>query len=146
MIALLDFADATLEALPQRQRIAAVVLSVGLLIVVLELVRRRKLREEYSLIWVVTSVVVVALALIGEPIVWVSRVIGAANPASTLFLGGMLFLLLLALQFSIRLSKLTYRNKALAQRIALLEEEVRAQRGPSMQTPDADRRRKGGVA
>jgi len=159
MIAHLDFAAAGLEALPARQKTAAIVLAVGLLLLVLELVRRRKLREEYSLMWVVTSVGVLLLAVVGDPVVWLSQLVGAANPASTLFLGALLFLLLLALQFSIRLSKLTYRNKALGQRVALMEEELRrlqhtvTPRGASTHgatsgaaTADKERRRKGGAA
>ena len=50
--------------------------------------------------------------------------IGAASSASTLFFGAIIFLMGLAVQFSIRLSRLTHRQRTLAQRLALLEEEL----------------------
>lgn len=113
-----------LEPLPERQQFVAIALAAGILLLVLELVRRRKLREEYSWLWVVTSIVLIALALDGTLLERASGWIGAATSTSTLFFGAIVFLLLVALQFSVHLSKLAHRQKALAQRLALLEEEV----------------------
>ncbi|HLQ38933.1 MAG TPA: DUF2304 family protein, partial [Planctomycetota bacterium] len=68
MIALLQLASplATrldLEPLPARQQLVAIVLAAAVLALVVELVRRRKLREEYSWVWVLTAVLLIALAL-----------------------------------------------------------------------------------
>lgn len=113
-----------LEPLPERQQFVAIALAAGILLLVLELVRRRKLREEYSWLWVVTAIGLIALALDGTLLEHASGWIGAATSTSTLFFGAIVFLLLVALQFSVHLSKLAHRQKALAQRLALLEEEV----------------------
>lgn len=125
-----------LEPLPGRQRLVAILLAVALLAVVVELLRRRKLREEYSLIWVVTALLLVVLAVWQELIVLFSAWIGAATATSTLFFGCLLFLLLAALQFSVRMSKLTHRQKALVQRIALLEAELKHLRTRPAQAGD----------
>lgn len=116
---------AELAPLPERQRLVAVLLATGVLVFVIELVRRRKLREEYSWVWVATSLVLIALAASRDLLHTLSSWIGAASSVSTLFFGAFVFLLALVLQFSVRLSRLTHRHRTLAQRMALLEEEVR---------------------
>jgi hypothetical protein len=113
-----------LEPLPERQQLVALLLAAFVLVVVFELVRRRRLREEYSWVWVATALGLIVLAVQQDLLVTVSRWIGSASSVSTLFLGAFLFLLALALQFSVRLSKLTWRHRLLGQRLALLEEEL----------------------
>jgi Uncharacterized conserved protein (DUF2304) len=116
---------AELTPLLERQRLVAVLVASGVLVLVIELVRRRKLREEYSWVWVATSLVLIALAASSDLLHTLSSWIGAASSVSTLFFGAFVFLLALVLQFSVRLSRLTHRHRTLAQRMALLEEEVR---------------------
>ncbi len=115
----------TVDVLPTRQRVVAVLVSILILLGVLELVRQRKLREEYSALWVVTALGLLVLALNYRILVWFTHLIGAVLPTSTLFFGGLVFLMLLALQFSVRLSRLTYRSRSITRRMALLEEELR---------------------
>ena len=107
-----------------RQKIVAILLAVAMLFVVIELVRKRKLREEYSFLWVGTGVALLTLAIFSNLLTWFQQLVGAAYPTSALFFGGLVFLMLVALQISVRLSKLTFRNKSLTQRVALLEREV----------------------
>ena len=116
---------AELTPMHQRQRVVAIVGAVVGALVVFELVRRRKLREEYSWIWIAAAGIVSLLALNQPLLIAITKSIGAASSASTLFFGAIFFLLALCIQFSIRLSRLTHRQRTLAQRMALLEEEVR---------------------
>lgn len=106
---------------------SGIVLGLLLLLVVIELVRRRKLREEYSMLWVVTACGIVLLAWRHDILDLVRRATGIVEPQSALFFGAFLFLISICLQFSVRLSKLTWRNRMLAQRVALLEQELREQ-------------------
>lgn len=115
---------AELEPMHDRQRIVAIAGSVAVVIVVFELVRRRKLREEYSWVWLATAAAVCLLALNQGLLLTITGWLGAASSASTLFFGAIVFLMALCVQFSIRLSRLTHRQRTLAQRLALLEEEV----------------------
>ena len=115
---------AELAPMHDRQRLVALLLAGGAVATVFELVRRRKLREEYSWVWVAVAVVVGALALQQGLLLTISSWIGASSTVSTLFFGALLFLGALALQFSVRLSKLTHRHKTLGQRLALLETEL----------------------
>jgi hypothetical protein len=113
-----------IEGLAPRQQVVAVVLAIAILVVVVELVRKRKLREEYSVLWIATSVILLALALDYDVLTWFQRAVGAEAATSALFFGALLFLVLVSLQYSVRLSKLTARNKILCQKIALLERDV----------------------
>jgi hypothetical protein len=111
-----------------RQRMVAVGLAILVAVAVAELVRRRKLREEFSVMWVAVASVIALLAIDQELLLTVSQWIGASNPVSTLFFGGLLFAFALSLQLSVRLSRLTLRHRILAQRLTLLEDEVLRQR------------------
>lgn len=123
MVAVL-FAAVDLEPLHDRQRLVALALALFTLLFVGELVRRRKLREEYSWVWIATSLALLLLAWKQDLLVSFSQMIGAASTVSTLFFGAFLFLFALVLQFSVRLSRLTHRHRTMGQRLALLEEEL----------------------
>ena len=107
-----------------RQKLVAILLAVAMTLAVIELVRKRKLREEYSFLWILTGLTLLSLAIYSDLLSWFQRLVGAAYPTSALFFGGLVFLMLVALQVSVRLSKLTFRNKSLTQRVALLEREL----------------------
>jgi hypothetical protein len=113
-----------LQELPTHQKVTAVVLAVVMLAVVIELVRKRKLREEYSFVWIGTALLLLALALQPRLLNLVQGMIGAVMGTSALFFGCMVFLMLLCLQFSVRLSRLTYRHRQLVQQMALLHLEL----------------------
>lgn len=107
-----------------RQKIFAITLSIGLIIVIFELVRRRKLREEYSWLWMLTGVTVFLLAIWRSLLLSMTHLIGAALPASTLFFLGVFFLILINLYFSVKISTLTDQINKLTQRQAILESLV----------------------
>lgn len=125
MIDVFQTGDAfALDGLPDRQKAVAITIAVVTLLVIVELVRKRKLREEYSLLWIVTALALLVLAWQPRLLNVFKNLVGIVEPQSALLFGALLFLMLTALQFSVRLSKLTYRNKSLSQRVALLEEEL----------------------
>ena len=107
----------------QTQRIFALVASLGTLLFILELVRRRKLREEYSWLWILTTLGMVALSAWYGLIERISRLIGAVTPTTTLFLFGLLFLLLISVHFSTMISRLTQQVRRLTQEMAILTAE-----------------------
>jgi len=113
--------------MPLRQKILAILLSVGLVILIFELVRRRKLREEYSWLWMLTGVVIFVLAIWHGLLLFISRLLGIALPASTIFLFGGFFLILINLYFSVKISTLTTQVKELVQRQAILDSRINEQ-------------------
>jgi len=106
------------------QRIVAFVLGVGLFLFIVELVRRRKLQEEYSLLWLITGATIAVLAVWHEIVVEITRLIGAALPMSTLFFFGLLFLIVINLHYSVKISGLSRRVKDLTQELALLRQRL----------------------
>ncbi|MBI5376442.1 MAG: DUF2304 domain-containing protein [Candidatus Schekmanbacteria bacterium] len=107
--------------MPLTQKIFALVVSVLILIVIVELVRRRRLREEYSFLWIITGITLIILSLWYRLLVFITHAIGAVLPTSTLFLFGLLFLVMISLHFSVKISKLTDQLKDVAQEVAILK-------------------------
>jgi len=108
-------------------RIVALALSVGLLLVVLELVRRRRLLERYALLWLFSALALVLLTAWSGLLQVAADLIGVAYPPSALFLIAFGFVIVLLLHFSVAVSRLADQSKVLAQRLAMLEEKVARQ-------------------
>jgi hypothetical protein len=107
-----------------RTQIIAAIGAVLLVLYVLDLVRRRKLSEEYSLLWVLSTAVVAALGFSTPLLVWVSRALGIVQENSTVFAFGLAFSLAMLLHLSVRLSRLGQENQMLARELALLRHEL----------------------
>jgi hypothetical protein len=106
---------------------AAIAGTLLLLLLVLELVRRRRLLERYALVWMAVTGLLIVLTLWGGLLTRVAAVIGIGYPPSALFLIAFGFVILLLLHFSVAVSRLTDQSKVLAQQLSLLEERVRRQ-------------------
>src|ERR1700691_639350 len=112
-----------------RIQLVAIVGAAVLLLTVLELVRRRRLMERYALLWLLSAVVLLALAVWSSALATISHAIGVIYPPNALFFIAIGFVLLLLLHFSSAVSRLSDQSKLLAQRLALLEErQQRAER------------------
>jgi hypothetical protein len=110
---------------PLRVSIAATIASILLILVVLELIRSRRLRERYALLWLATGVVLLVLSAWREALDTIARWVGVTGyPPAVLFAVGILFILLVLLHYSTVISKLADQNVILAQRLALLEERL----------------------
>jgi hypothetical protein len=94
--------------------------------VIVELIRRHRLQERYALLWIATGGVMLVLALWRQALDGFARLIGVAYPPSALFMVAGLFVFVVLLHYSTVLSRLSEQNKTLAQRLALLEQELQA--------------------
>ncbi len=112
-----------------RSILFAVGASLIALLVVLELVRRRRLREEYSLLWLATAIVMLVVGVWRELLHSLADLVNIEYPPNLLFLLAALFLLFIQLYFSTVITKLTQENKEIAQQLALLRYEVGHLRG-----------------
>jgi hypothetical protein len=108
-----------------RLQIVAIVGAVALLLVVLDMVRRRALMERYALLWLLSSVVILGLAVWDNALTTLARQIGIVSAPNALFFVAVGFILLLLLHFSAAVSRLTDQSKVLAQHQAMLERQVR---------------------
>lgn len=107
-----------------RTQIIVALGSLLLAIVVLDLVRRRRLSEEYSLLWVVASVVIAVLGFSTPLLTWMTRVLGVLGESSTVFAFGLAFAVVMLLYLSIKLSRLGWENQMLTRDMALLRHEL----------------------
>jgi len=105
-------------------KILAIVGSGSVLLVVFELIRRGRLKEKYSLLWLLAGGILLIFSSSRYVLEYVSRVLGIFYPPSFLFLLAFLFLLLITLHFSVVISGLSDKNKHLAQEIALLRQQM----------------------
>jgi hypothetical protein len=108
-----------------RIQILIICVAAMLLVGVLDLVRRRRLLERYALLWLLASVVLLALAIWRGALDKIAESVGVAYPPNALFIVAFGFVLWMLLHFSIAVSRLSDQTKILAQRIALLEERMR---------------------
>ena len=110
--------------IPLQAQIIAVLLALFLFVFTFDLVRRKKLKEEYSFFWILLSALLVVFASWFDLLIGVTRLIGAYSAYSVIFFFGFVFVIFVLLHFSVRLSKGAEENKNMAQKIALLEAEI----------------------
>jgi hypothetical protein len=110
-----------------RIQIVAIVAASALILVLLDLVRRRRLLERYALLWLFSGAILLGLAIWRDLLAKIADLVGVAYPPNALFLIAFGFVLVLLLHFSLAVSKMSDQIKVLAQRLALLDEHVRNQ-------------------
>ena len=110
-----------------RVQLFAVAATGVLLLLVLELVRRKRLLERYALVWLGSAVVLLGLSIWRGLLEEVASFVGIFYPPTALFVIAFGFVLFLLLHFSLAVSRLTDQTKVLAQRVALLDERLRRQ-------------------
>lgn len=108
----------------QATRVLAILASLGLAATVLWLVRRRSLREEYTPIWMAVAAGLMLVSFNLDIMRAMARVLGAWSAASTIFFMGEVFLLVICLNFAVRLSRASGQLRLLGQEVALLRERL----------------------
>ena len=110
---------------PLKISIAASIASIGLLFVVFELIRSRRLRERYALLWLLTGTVLLVLSAWRGGLNTVASWVGVETyPPAILFAVASFFILAVLLHYSTVISGLSDQNLILAQRVALLESRL----------------------
>jgi hypothetical protein len=109
------------------QRIIAIVISGGLLLLILELVRRKRLMERYALLWLFSTLLLLVLSLWSGLLNSLASALGVSYPPSALFAVAFGVVLVLLVHFSLAVSHLSDQNKVLAQRLGILQRQVQEQ-------------------
>lgn len=112
-------------------RIQIIALAVSILsaLVLFQLIRKKKLKEQYSLLWFLTDMVIFVFAVWESLLTRISEALGIQVPSNALFLLALMFLFAIVLHFSLIASRLTDQSKMLAQKLALMDHELRRERG-----------------
>ncbi len=106
-----------------KQKVFAVAAGLLLMVFIFELVRRKKMREEYSWLWLLTGVAIIIMVLWYDLLEFITGLIGAVLPTTTLFILSILFLVLISIHFSVRISSLTDKMIKLTQELSILKAE-----------------------
>ncbi len=113
-----------LDVMEFRARLFAMVLGLVVLLVVVNLVRTKKLKEEFALLWLLTAVVLVLAPLFIDYLDLIAHALGIEYPPAFIFLLAIISLLFILFQFSMRISGFSDQIKVLAQELALLRAQV----------------------
>jgi len=102
-----------------RTRLLAIAGAVVLLLIIVDLVRRRKLKEEYSVLWVGAALGLIIMASWVQLLSWITTAIGGVTLSSTIFFFALLFVFFVLLHYSVRISSMERRMTALVQEMGL---------------------------
>jgi hypothetical protein len=106
-------------------QVVASIVSAALLGLVLELVRRRKLTEEYSILWIVCATALLVFSLWGDALHFAAHLLGIAYPPAVLILVLVFFVFVVSLSFSVVVSRQRQQIDRLVEELALMEADIR---------------------
>jgi hypothetical protein len=120
------------------QRALAIFVTFGLLVIVFELVRRKRLSERYAILWLLAALTLFVLAVWKGLLTSLSHDVGISYPPSALFAVAIGLIAVILLHFSLAVSRLSDQNKILAQRLGLLQQRVEDVEGVDLAQAVAD--------
>ncbi|KGA20954.1 hypothetical protein GM51_4405 [freshwater metagenome] len=107
------------------QYILGIIASLLTLAVVVEMLRRRRLRERHAIWWLVAGGLAFVISVFPQSLEWAAGFLGFDAPINLAFFASLILLFLVALQHSAELTKVESHNRDLAEQLALLEIRVR---------------------
>jgi hypothetical protein len=102
--------------------------SVTTLLLLFELLRRRRLREKYAVFWVVVALLTLVVAIFPSTLAAVADLVGVSVPSNLLFFVASMVLLGVSIHHSYELGRLEERTRTLAEEIGLLRLELDVRR------------------
>jgi len=105
-------------------RILAIVLSLGLLLLIFELIRRKKLKERYAILWFFTGSAILVFAVFQNILLGLTTMLGIIMPINAMLFLGIFFIILINIHFSLVISDLSEQNKILARKVAMMELDI----------------------
>ena len=112
------------DVMETRARVFAMVIGIVVSVFVINSVRTRKLKEEFALLWLLTSVVLVLTPLAIDYLDLVAYALGIEYPPALIFLLAIITLLLILFQFSLRISRFSEQITLLVQEVAVLNARI----------------------
>jgi hypothetical protein len=107
-------------------QIIAIAVSLLFLLYIIRLILKGKLREEYSIIWISCTLVLIVFSFWREGLEVIAGLLGVYEAPNLVFTGAIFAVFIYLLHLSVVVSKLHKQNKQLAQELALLKEKMEA--------------------
>lgn len=101
--------------------IFGIVAALLTLIIVVEMLRRRQLRERHAIWWLVAGVLALVIGVFPQALAWAADLVGVELPANLVFFVSIATLFLVCLQHSAELTRLEEKTRTLAEKIAIQE-------------------------
>jgi hypothetical protein len=117
--------------------VLGLVTAAGILVLLFEMMRRRRLREKYAILWALVAFTVLLLALFPVVLTRATDLLGLQLPSNLLFFGASIVILAMTLQHSSELGRLEERTRTLAEELALLQLELQRVREPAEDDTEA---------
>jgi len=117
--------------MPSIIQIISIASSILIILFVISLIRQRKLREEYSILWIVGGLVLIVFSVWRSLVDIIADFVGVAYAPAIILLTGIFFGMLMFMHFTVVISRLSDQNKTLAQEVALLRNRIEEIEGES---------------
>lgn len=108
------------DLISTRIQIASILASLSFLFLIARLIVRGRIREEYSIIWLCCTVLLLVFSIWREGLNVVAQLFGVFYPPSLVFMAATFAIIIFLVHLSIVVSKLQRQLKDAAQEIALL--------------------------
>ncbi len=103
----------------------AIIASVLFLLLILFLIHRKRIKEEYSLLWIFFAIIFIIFSVWRDGLDYLANLMGVSYPPAALFLILLIAVFLILIEFSIIISKLSDKNKTLIQEIGMIKQELK---------------------
>lgn len=117
----------------------AIITSFLFLLLILFLIHRKRIKEEYSLLWIIFAIVFIVFSFWIEALDYIAQLMGVSYPPAALFMILLIAVFLILIEFSIIISKLSDKNKTLAQEIGLIKQELKELQEEKKEDQSADK-------
>lgn len=101
-----------------------IISAVLILLVVIEMLRRRLLRERHAIWWLFAGSLALVAGIFPDTVAWGASLFGIVVPINLVFFLSIAILFLVCLQHSAELTRLESKTRTLAERVALMELEL----------------------
>jgi len=106
---------------PHTIQILSIFGSIAFLFLIIFLIRIRRLKEEYAILWLFFGVIFLFLSIFRKSLEFISSLLGIAYPPAALFLILILAVITILIHFSLVISRMKDRQRQLTQQLGLLE-------------------------
>ena len=127
-----------MTAIPLIQRLVAIGVSLILLLATIQLIRKHKLREQYALLWLMATAVILVLSIFGGIVDSLASFFNISYSPTLPLVAGLLFALMVLLTQSVALSNQRDQSRDMAQQMALLEYRLKELEDQENQKPAMD--------
>jgi hypothetical protein len=107
----------------EKIQIIAIIASLSFLAYIGRLITKGKLREEYSIVWIVCTAILILFSFWRQGLEIISNIVGVYAAPNLVFTGAIFVIFIYLLHLSVVMSRMQQQNKTLAQEIALLKQK-----------------------